>query len=80
MQRRTIPEPPVDMPEDSCCIAAGCGHEVYEGEKLIEWHDGRRFKFICEECFRENIGTLTAEELARQFGCDCQTVSPASRR
>lgn len=79
MLNRNIPEPSVDPPEDFSC-AAGCGHEVYEGEKLIGWHDGRQYKLICEDCFRENVAVLTAEELARLVGCECRTVITAKSR
>ncbi|SHI23920.1 hypothetical protein SAMN02745823_03785 [Sporobacter termitidis DSM 10068] len=73
MLRNAMPEPPIDPPDERY-LTAGCGHEVYEGERLVEWHDGKRFAYLCEECFRDKLAALTTEELARQFGCDCRTV------
>jgi hypothetical protein len=75
MRYRDIPEPDSDPPEDAYTVADGCGHEVYVGETLVEWHDGRRYVFLCEECFRERLSALTVEELARQFGSTCRTVT-----
>ena len=71
---RNIPEPRTEPPEQRCVIASGCGHEVYTGELLIEWHDGKKFVFICPECFRDKINVLGITELAEQFGCEFEVV------
>ena len=74
MGYRTMPEPRAEPPSDRYLVAGGCGHEVYEGELLIEWHDGRRYVLLCEECFRDRLGELTTAELARVVGCDCRAA------
>jgi hypothetical protein len=79
MQDRTMPEPPADPPADDYTIAGGCGHEVYEGETLVEWHDGRKYVLLCEECFRDKLAEMTTPELARAFGCDCRVAGARGR-
>lgn len=65
--------------EDNYCVADGCGHEVYEGGLLVEWHDGRKYAELCEECFRDRLSELTTVELARAFNCDCRSKNPSKR-
>lgn len=64
-----IPEPSVDPPEDFYMIA-DCGHEVYEGEHLIEWQG----KQICPDCFKEDILDLPVWELAALLGASSVEV------
>ena len=75
MGNHRIPEPPAEPPEEPFTVAGGCGHEVYEGEPLVEWHDGCKIVLLCEECFRERLFGLTTPKLAYAFNCGLHTVS-----
>ena len=75
MRDRTMPELPAAPPTEPYVTASGCGHEVYDGELLVEWHDGMKYVFLCTECFRDRLDEMTTPELARAFGCDCRAVT-----
>jgi hypothetical protein len=64
----TNPEPP----DDDFYIKADCGHEVYEGEYLVE--DNNTGKIQCEECFRDEIDALPLSELAERFNSTSRAV------
>ena len=64
-----MPEPSIEPPEDFY-ITADCGHEVYEGELLLEWEN----KNICPDCFKDKAGELSIEELAELLRCDFSVV------
>jgi hypothetical protein len=74
MTAAILPEPRLTPPEDAYVTAGGCGHEVYAGEPLVEWRDGKRFTYLCEECFRDKLAALDTEDLARQLGCSCVII------
>lgn len=61
------PEPPEEF-----FVKASCGHEVYEGEALIE--DNDTGKTQCEECFRDEIDALSLSELADVFNATVRIV------
>ena len=62
------PEPP----DDDFYITADCGHEVYEGDEIIEDNDSVRTQ--CVECFLDDIRKLTLSELADRFNATLRTV------
>ena len=64
-----IPESRLYPPEPHY-ITVSCGHEIYDGEKMVEWNG----KWICEECFRDKVMAQGVEELARVFNSEVQTV------
>lgn len=66
------PEPPLEPPEDDRYMIADCGHEVYEGEALVE--DNDTGKTQCEECFRDEIDALSLSELADVFNATVRIV------
>lgn len=64
------PEPRLEPIDSEVYVTGDCGHEIYEGEPIIEW-DG---KSICDECFWDNIKELTVSEVAAQFDCEISMV------
>lgn len=74
-----LPEPFLVPAEDGCETAGGCGHEVYQGELLVEWLDGRKYIELCEECFQDRLQEMTAEELAGALGYVSRTVDVKTR-
>lgn len=46
-------------------IIAGCGHEVYRGERTYSEVDG---KTLCPDCVEDNFRRLTVDEKARAIG------------
>lgn len=80
MNGRFLPEPPLVPIDDGCETAGGCGHEVYPGEILVEWHNGMRYVEICEDCFRDRLHSMTTEKIADAFGCVCRMVEFKTKR
>ncbi len=68
-----IPEPSL-TPVDDPFVIANCGHEVYDGEALIDWTGAKGIKTLCPDCFRDKLAALSVPELAQLFGCDYTTV------
>ena len=48
-------------------VIADCGHEVYDGECLYEWEDGRS---LCPECVEGKFDGLSTAEKAALLGCE----------
>lgn len=69
----TIPEPSLTPPDDFY-TTADCGHEVYDGEVLIEWSDTKGPKTLCPDCFRDKLTEMSILELALHFGCSYRAV------
>lgn len=67
-----VPEPPAEPSEDPRYIAAGCGHEVYDGEDLFECEDGLT---LCADCMEEKFSEMTLLERAELLGCEHTVVS-----
>jgi peptide methionine sulfoxide reductase MsrB len=67
---RDIPEPSLTPPDDGVYIMADCGHEVFEGESLIEWDN----KTLCPDCFWDKVKEMTIEEIADHLDCTVTTV------
>lgn len=66
-------EPCPDPPEEYYVTANGCKHEVYAGGLLIEWHDGKKITWLCEECFQDHIKEVLdkhPEDIARMIGSE----------
>jgi hypothetical protein len=70
---RDMPEQPITPPEDKY-ITAGCGHDVSEGELLIDW-TGKKVTSICLECLNDKWDELSPWEKADLFGCEYRTVT-----
>ena len=64
-----IPEPP-DYTETRY-VLADCGHEVYDGEHMYEWDDGRT---LCPECVELKFDALSIEEKAALAGCESMEI------
>jgi hypothetical protein len=70
-----IPEPSITPPDDSVCVMADCGHEVYEGETLVYWKNAKgALESLCPDCFWDKVKELSIQEAARQFDCDYTTI------
>ena len=69
------PEPPLEPPYDPPdCICEGCQGELY-GDETIYISDGR---YLCEDCFREEIFDLSTRELAALVGAREITAEEAN--
>ena len=64
------PEPRLDPPEPFCVVAS-CGHEVYSGEHLYKWENG---KILCPDCMEAKFNEQSLDERAALLGCEWVTV------
>ena len=65
-------------------ITADCGHEVYEGENMYLLEDTRykysgetksvKKRWVCPDCFKDELDRLLLEELADMLGFEYQPV------
>jgi len=53
-------------------VAVDCGHEVYDGESIYEWEDGRS---LCPECLDGKFDELSTAERAALLGCESTEVN-----
>ena len=67
----TNPEPP----DDEFCIVANCGHEIYEGDEIVEGAG----KTQCVECFLDEVYDLPVSELAGRFEATLRVVTKEAR-
>lgn len=66
-----LPERPIEPPEPKPdCVCDECGNWFY-GDEPIFISEGR---FLCAECFRDEIESLSAEEIASAFGVAISTA------
>jgi len=75
--RNSIPEPPLEPPDDEFCVTAGCGHEVYDGEELVVDNDSGKTQ--CTQCFLDEICELPLPELAERFNSTLRVVTREER-
>ena len=66
------PEPNMEPPDDTPHVIASCGHEVYNGEELFEWEDG---KTLCPDCMEDKFKEMSLIDRAELLGCEHRTIS-----
>lgn len=60
-----LPERPIEPPEPKPdCVCDECGNWFY-GDECVFVSEGR---YLCEGCFRDEIESISTEELAWAFG------------
>ena len=70
-RRHARPEPSTSLlPAEPVPVLAGCGHEVYPGERLFTWPLGKRVRTLCPDCIAERFDALPLEEKAALLGCE----------
>ena len=62
-------------PKEATYITADCGHEVFEGEKILNWNRGKGDHTICPDCFWDKVHDMTIEEVATLMDVEYQTVA-----
>lgn len=67
------PEPPI-TPGEPDFITAGCGHEVYPGERMYYQSRERRARTLCPDCMEARFDALSPEEKAALLGCEAAPV------
>lgn len=74
------PEPPLEPPDDDVYITADCGHEVFEGENMYLLDDIRyKYKrWVCPDCFKDELDRMSLEEFADILGVEYQPVERMS--
>ena len=65
-------EPVASSGLESRYVMAGCGHEVYDGERMYEWEDNDT---LCPECVEVKFDELSIMEKATLMCCDSTEVN-----